>query len=272
MMMCGITGMINNVKAEQLYMKSFLTFIVEQEQREIKKGDTFYGIANDLKDLGISVDQIIDANPGVDPKNLQIGQSINIPGSNSTDNRKNIAPPTKTEAQRFSPKKYGAMMLDQGAKFLKYGNEPDLPGYDKKYDYGGSGDIPRDDKAYRQVATGVMRGMMTDIGIGSEKDIDNPKIREKLTQKWRGVPRSEDPKYYDRVESKYKSGQSSCIGAFCDAIGYAETGSFKDPWIRTTHSEAPGGSAAFGRMQLTPSTLEDHMTRHPKNFPDTIPE
>ena len=31
MMMCGITGMINNVKAEQLYMKSFLNFLVEQE-------------------------------------------------------------------------------------------------------------------------------------------------------------------------------------------------------------------------------------------------
>ena len=250
-------------------MKSFVTFLLEQDRREIKKGDTFYSIA---KAQGISVDAITKANPNVDPTKLQIGQSINIPDINSTDNRKNITPPTKTEAQRFSAKKYGTMMLDQGAKFLKYGNEPNLPGYDKKYDYGGSGDIPRDDKAYRQVVTGVMRGMMTDIGIGSEKDIDNPKIREKLTQKWRGVPRSKDPKYYDRVESKYKSGQSSCLGAFCDALEYAETGSFKDPWIRTTHSKAPGGSGAFGHTQLTPRTLGDHMKRHPKNFPDTIPE
>ena len=70
--------MINNVKAEQLYMKSFLNFIVEQEQREIKKGDTFYGIA---KDLGMSVDDITKANPDLDPTKLQIGQSINLPGS-----------------------------------------------------------------------------------------------------------------------------------------------------------------------------------------------
>jgi hypothetical protein len=150
----GSHGLLNNVKAEQPYMKLFLSsFLSEQNAYTTKSGDNLSTIA---KKHNMSLPDLLTANPQIeDPNRIGIGDSINIPGINSTDNRKNIAPPTKTEAQRFSPKKYGMMMLDQGDKFLKYGNEPNLPGYDKKYDYGGSGDIPRDDKAYRQVATGV---------------------------------------------------------------------------------------------------------------------
>ncbi|MEW6182139.1 MAG: LysM domain-containing protein [Bacillota bacterium] len=42
----------------------------------IRAGDTFYNIA--LR-YGVSVDALIAANPGVNPNNLQIGQSICIP-------------------------------------------------------------------------------------------------------------------------------------------------------------------------------------------------
>ena len=77
-MIFGSHGLLNNVKAEQFYMKSFLNFLLEENKREIKKGDTFYSIA---KAQGMSVDDITKANPGLDPTKLQIGQSINLPGS-----------------------------------------------------------------------------------------------------------------------------------------------------------------------------------------------
>ncbi|MGB9791614.1 MAG: LysM peptidoglycan-binding domain-containing protein [Thermacetogeniaceae bacterium] len=42
----------------------------------IKPGDTFFNLA---RRFGITVDALIAANPGVDPNNLQIGQTICIP-------------------------------------------------------------------------------------------------------------------------------------------------------------------------------------------------
>lgn len=43
---------------------------------KIQKGDTFYSIG---KSFGVSMQAIKDANPGVDPTRLQLGQTINIP-------------------------------------------------------------------------------------------------------------------------------------------------------------------------------------------------
>ena len=79
MVIFGSLGLLNKVKEESPHMQSFVTFLLEQNQREIKKGDTFYSIA---KAQGISVDDITKANPNVDPTKLQLGQSINLPGSN----------------------------------------------------------------------------------------------------------------------------------------------------------------------------------------------
>lgn len=42
----------------------------------IQAGDTFFLIASDL---GITLDSLVAANPGVDAGNLQIGQEINVP-------------------------------------------------------------------------------------------------------------------------------------------------------------------------------------------------
>ena len=78
MVIFGSLGLLNKVKEESPHMQSFVTFLLEQNQREIKKGDTFYSIA---KAQGISVDDITKANPKVDPTKLQLGQSINLPGS-----------------------------------------------------------------------------------------------------------------------------------------------------------------------------------------------
>lgn len=45
----------------------------------IKKGDTLYSLAK--RHPGVTVQSLRDANPGVDPKKLQIGQKIQFPGS-----------------------------------------------------------------------------------------------------------------------------------------------------------------------------------------------
>lgn len=44
---------------------------------EIRPGDTFWALA---RRFGVSLDAILAANPGVDPRNLQIGQLVCIPG------------------------------------------------------------------------------------------------------------------------------------------------------------------------------------------------
>lgn len=42
----------------------------------VKKGDTFYGIA---KQYGVSAKDVINANPGVEPTRIRIGQEIIVP-------------------------------------------------------------------------------------------------------------------------------------------------------------------------------------------------
>lgn len=42
----------------------------------VARGDTFYGIA---KEHGVSMKDIQDANPGVDPKKLKVGQKLTVP-------------------------------------------------------------------------------------------------------------------------------------------------------------------------------------------------
>ena len=44
--------------------------------RTIRAGDTLYSIA---RELGTTVDDILDANPGLDPDALQVGQQICVP-------------------------------------------------------------------------------------------------------------------------------------------------------------------------------------------------
>lgn len=50
---------------------------------------------------------------------------------------------------------------------------------------------------------------------------------------------------------------------FYDAIMLAETGSEKDPWIRTKYAP-PGGSTAFGPVQITRRKARDYFTRFPE--------
>jgi LysM repeat protein len=55
----------------------------------IQSGDTFYGLANRY---GLPVQEIMAANPGVDPNNLQIGQEICIPGRPASPERPRVLP------------------------------------------------------------------------------------------------------------------------------------------------------------------------------------
>jgi uncharacterized membrane protein (UPF0127 family) len=50
------------------------------------------------------------------------------------------------------------------------------------------------------------------------------------------------------------------------AVASAETGGEPDPWIRTKYREAPGGSTAYGPVQLTRTTAEGYQTKYPQFF------
>lgn len=52
------------------------------------------------------------------------------------------------------------------------------------------------------------------------------------------------------------------IDQLYNGIAHAETGSFENPWVRTT-SRPPGGSTAYGPVQLTHGTVKDFVTRYP---------
>tara|TARA_R110002012_G_C11453355_1_gene592007 strand:+ start:152 stop:772 length:621 start_codon:yes stop_codon:yes gene_type:complete len=54
---------------------------------------------------------------------------------------------------------YTNRFLEQSKKFLKYGNEPNLEGYEKKYDYGGSGDLTseQDMEDYKNLANVIIK-------------------------------------------------------------------------------------------------------------------
>lgn len=58
-----------------------------------------------------------------------------------------------------------------------------------------------------------------------------------------------------------------CYGELCAALQQAETGSEKNPWIRTKF-RPKGGSTAYGPGQITGQTLRDFNTRYPQNFSD----
>ncbi|KAL9010611.1 MAG: hypothetical protein Q9180_009279 [Flavoplaca navasiana] len=56
----------------------------------IQSGDTFWAIA---QKLGVSVDALQAANPGVNPSLLQIGQTINLPGGGNNNGGDKPSPP-----------------------------------------------------------------------------------------------------------------------------------------------------------------------------------
>jgi len=48
-----------------------------------------------------------------------------------------------------------------------------------------------------------------------------------------------------------------------NAYAFAETGSFDNPWIRTTDRKVDGGSTAYGPVQITKGLLENYRDNEP---------
>jgi len=61
---------------------------------------------------------------------------------------------------------YVNRFLEQGRKFLKYGNNEGMKGYEERYDYGGSGDLdsPEDRALYESVAKKLIRYYIDEHG------------------------------------------------------------------------------------------------------------
>ncbi|KAF4553567.1 LysM domain-containing protein 2 [Elsinoe fawcettii] len=72
------------------------------EAYTIKNGDTFFAIA---KQMGIPLETLLSTNSGVDPRKLQIGQTINIPGDvpGTGDSRPGPPAPNPGDNQPGSP-------------------------------------------------------------------------------------------------------------------------------------------------------------------------
>ena len=94
--------------------------------------------------------------------------------------------PTKEEQD------YIDRYIEQGDKFLLYGNEKGMKGYHKRYDYGGKGDLSgaEDQAMYKQVATKLL-----DYYIGKYKD------PETVASKWRFGPNTN--KKVSKHDKKY---------------------------------------------------------------------
>jgi len=99
---------------------------------------------------------------------------------------------------------------EQGAKFLKYGREPNKAGYEEKYDYGGEGDLtsPEDRKSYKQMSDILIR----DAWEQAVKDNPSDPV-DTFIRYWR-YGKGESPKYslddkstssyYDRFKKAYR--------------------------------------------------------------------
>ena len=53
-----------------------------------------------------------------------------------------------------------------------------------------------------------------------------------------------------------------------NAYQFAETGSFNNPWIRTVAENTPGGSTAYGPVQITGGLIDDFYNNERSIFDD----
>ena len=68
------------------------------------------------------------------------------------------------------------------------------------------------------------------------------------------------------VKSTQAAGQAYTPDQLYRALSAAETGSFKNPWIRTVARNTPKGSTAYGPGQLTNTLAADYANRYPHIF------
>lgn len=76
------------------------------------------------------------------------------------------------------------VMFPMYDKFNKYGNEPNVEGYDPAYDYGGTGNFdPKYQEQYNALAKDVLEDMQKKTPKGT-------------IQRWRGKSPEQDPRYF----------------------------------------------------------------------------
>jgi hypothetical protein len=192
MVIFGFLGFLNNVKEETPHMKSFVSFLLEEEN------ETCYGRFCDAlqqAETGGEKQKFIRTKHAPKGGSSAFGP-MQITGTTLIDM-------VERHPENFPDKKYAQSLIDQSKLFLKYGKEKDKPGYDPKYDYGGAGDPAlHDPKKYRQVGMGVVKGMAQDIFKGVPDDLSKEQV-EKLVKRYRGASREQDPRYYREFDKVY---------------------------------------------------------------------
>ena len=138
------------------------------------------------------------ANKKTDPVGYKKGSSAYGPTQINKKTAKDYA--TRYPKKFKDIKGYMDKYDKQGAQQLKYGREPNKPGYDKRYDYGGKGDLstPEYHEPYKKMAKTMMHQM------DKELKSTNPKAGIKdLVQRWRGKSQDQDERYYKDFFDKY---------------------------------------------------------------------
>ena len=89
--------------------------------------------------------------------------------------------------------------------FAKFGRRPDLPGYNKSYDYGGIGEKFTDDEklAYKNMMLSLFRADDRKARKLWPKSTSDQHLMKRI-ELWRGVPYSADPNYYNKVLRRYR--------------------------------------------------------------------
>jgi len=138
------------------------------------------------------------ANKKTDPVGYKKGSSAYGPTQINKKTAKDYA--TRYPKKFKDIKGYMDKYDKQGAQQLKYGREPNKPGYDKRYDYGGKGDLstPEYHEPYKKMAKTMMHQ------IDKELKSTNPKANvHNLIKRWRGKSYEQDPDYYDTFLKSY---------------------------------------------------------------------
>ena len=88
--------------------------------------------------------------------------------------------------------------------FLKYGREPNKPGYDPKWDYGGYGKIltPAEKDAYRNMGLMMMRVDADEARRLLPKGTPEELFKKRM-ELWHGMEYEADPDYFDRLLDYY---------------------------------------------------------------------
>lgn len=169
------------------FNKAYDSF-VSAEMRGVDKGKN--GTEHYIRTYG--------ANKKNDPVGYKKGSSAYGPVQINKTTAKDYT--TRYPKQFKDVKDYMDKYDKQGAQQLKYGREPNKPGYDKRYDYGGKGDLsaPEHHASYQKMAKTMMHQMDKELKSA------NPKAGIKdLVKRWRGKSQAQDPDYYDAFFKTY---------------------------------------------------------------------